>query len=192
MTLAILPSHDSALTLLRAKLEGKKKRECWSCKGFRHLAQNCRNKEGKEKRGTAPQNKFEVLSSRVMQYDVKKRMIRKQKIVKVECFKCGEKGHKCRECPLWKGKKKLQMVEEAACVAMPQKVQQKEWRRSPAHVLQQKVQKYCGEGILDEACLLELGWYTKEVIVSYVECERCGQKGCHVEENREQGVISDR
>ena len=145
MTLAILPSHDSALTLLRAKLEGKKKRECWSCKGFRHLAQNCRNKEGKEKRGTAPQNKFEVLSSRVMQYDVKKRMIRKQKMVKVEYFKCGEKGHKYRECSLWKGKKKLQMVEEAACVAMPQKVQQKEWRRSPAHVLQQKVQKYCGE-----------------------------------------------
>jgi len=28
--------------------------------------------------------------------------------------------------------------------------------------------------------------------VSYVECEGCGQKGCHVEENRGQGVISDR
>jgi len=44
----------------------------------------------------------------------------------------------------------------------------------------------------NETCLLELGWYTKEVIVLYVECERCGQKGCHVEENREQEVISDR
>jgi len=32
----------------------------------------------------------------------------------------------------------------------------------------------------------------KEVIVSYVECERCEQKGCQVEENRGQGVISDR
>jgi len=41
-------------------------------------------------------------------------------------------------------------------------------------------------------CLLELGWYTKEVIVSYVECKRCGQKGCQVEENRGQEVISDR
>jgi len=30
------------------------------------------------------------------------------------------------------------------------------------------------------------------VIVLYVECKRCGQKGCHVEENREQGVISGR
>jgi len=112
--------------------------------------------------------------------------------VKVECFKYGEKGHKCRECPLWKGEKKLQVVEETAYVAMPQKVQQKEWRRSPVHVLRQKAQEHCEEGIPDEACLLELGWYTKEVIVSYVECERCGQKGCHMEENREQGVISDR
>jgi len=30
------------------------------------------------------------------------------------------------------------------------------------------------------------------VIVSYVECERCGQKGYQVEKNRGQGVISDR
>jgi len=49
------------------------------------------------------------------------------------------------------------MVEKVACVVMPQKVQQKEWRRSPAHVLQQKVQEYYREGILDEVCLLELG-----------------------------------
>jgi len=126
MTLAILPSHDSALTLLRAKLEGKKKRECWSCKGFRHLAQNCRNKEGKEKREIALQNKFEVLSSRMIQCDMKEKMIKKQETVKVECFKCREKGHKYRECPFWKGEKKLQVVEEVACVAMPQKAQQKE------------------------------------------------------------------
>ena len=70
-----------------------------------------------------------------MQCDVKKRMIRKQETVKVECFKYREKGHKCRECPLWKGEKKLQVVEGVACVAMPPKVQEKEWRRSPAHVL---------------------------------------------------------
>jgi len=54
------------------------------------------------------------------------------------------------------------------------------------------VQEHCGEGILDEACLFELGWYTEEVIVMYVECERCEEKGCHVEENREQEVIKDR
>ena len=114
------------LTSLRAKLEGKKEREGWSCKGFRHLAQNCRNKEGKEERGTTPQNKFEVLSSRVIQCDVKERIIRKQEMVKVECFKCGEKEHKCREYPLWKGEKKLRVVEEVVHVAMPQKAQQKE------------------------------------------------------------------
>ena len=56
-----------------------------------------------------------------MQCDVKERIIRKQEMVKVECFECGEKGHKCRECPLWKGGKKLRVVEETACVAMSQK-----------------------------------------------------------------------
>jgi len=38
--------------------------------------------------------------------------------------------------------------------------------------------------------LLELEWYTEEVIVSYLVCEECGKQGCHVEENREQEVIS--
>jgi len=130
-----LLKQKCALTSLRAKLEGKKEQECWNCKGFGHLAQNCRNKEGKEKRGTTPQNKFEVLSSRMMQCNVKEKMIRKQEIVKVKCFKCGEEGHKCRECPLWKGEKKLRVVEGAACVAMPPKVQEKEWRRSLVHIL---------------------------------------------------------
>ena len=82
-----------------------------------------------------PQNKFEVLTSRVMQCNVREMMIRKQEMVRVECFKCGKKGHKCRECPLWKGEKELRVVGEAARVARPQKVQQKEWRRSPVHVL---------------------------------------------------------
>jgi len=84
------------------------------------------------------------------------------------------------------------VVEEIAHVAMPQKAWQKEWRRSLVHVLRQKAQEHCGEGIPDEACLLELGWYTREVIVLYVECKRCGRKRYHVEENREQGVISGR
>jgi len=54
------------------------------------------------------------------------------------------------------------------------------------------VQKYCGEGIPDETCLLKLGWYTKEVIVIYMECEKCGEKGYHMDNNRGQGVIRDR
>jgi len=110
-----LLKQKHVFTSLRAKLEEKKEQECWSCKGFGHLAQNCRNKEGKEKRGAAPKNKFEVLSSRMMQCDVKERMIRKQERVEVEYFKCREEEHKCRECLLWKQMKKV------AHVAIPQK-----------------------------------------------------------------------
>ena len=127
-----LLKQKHALTSLRAKLEGKRERECWSCKGFGHLAQNCRN-EGKEKRGATPKNKFEVLSSRVMQCDVKEgRTIRRVGIVKVECFKCGEKGHKCRECPLWVKK------EKAVHVVRPQKAQQRE---RPAYPVKGKAQE---------------------------------------------------
>jgi len=48
---------------------------------------------------------------------------------------------------------------------------------------------YCGKGVPEEAQLLELGWMTKEVVVSYLVCERCRERGCHVEDNRGQGVI---
>jgi len=37
-----------------------------------------------------------------------------------------------------------------------------------------------------------LGWYTKEVVISYVKCGKCGLKGYYIEENRGQGVIKDR
>jgi len=33
---------------------------------------------------------------------------------------------------------------------------------------------------------------TDEVVVSYLVCVRCGEQGCHVENNRGQGVISRR
>jgi len=32
----------------------------------------------------------------------------------------------------------------------------------------------------------------EKVIVMYVECKRCGEKGCHIEDNRGQGMIRDR
>jgi len=54
------------------------------------------------------------------------------------------------------------------------------------------VQEHCGENILDGACLFELGWYMGEVITTYVEYNKCGRKGCYVEENKGQGMISDR
>jgi len=42
-----------------------------------------------------------------MQCGVKETTIRRQEIMEVECFKCGEKGHKYREYSLWKEEKKL-------------------------------------------------------------------------------------
>ena len=53
-----------------------------------------------------PQNKFKALSSRVMQCRVEERIVRNVRTAAVECFKYGEKGHKCRKCLLWRKKKK--------------------------------------------------------------------------------------
>ena len=58
--------------------------------------------------------------------------------------------------------------------------------------MRRRVEEHCGKGVPEEAHLLELGWCTKEVIVTYVQCERCGEKGCHVEKNRRQEVIKGR
>jgi len=124
-----------ALAKLRAEIEGRKGKLCRSYKGFGHLARNCRNKR-REKKGTAvPKNKFDVLSSRVMQCGVEERMIRSVRMEKVKCFKCGEEGHKCRECPVWIRRKK---EEEATHVATPQKAQQEE---RPARPVKGKAQE---------------------------------------------------
>jgi len=89
-----------SLVKLREKLKRRRGKLCRCCKGFRHLAQNCRNKKKGEKEVAMSQNKFEVLSSRVIQCGVEERIVRNIRTVAVECFKCREKGHKCRECPL--------------------------------------------------------------------------------------------
>jgi len=52
-----------ALAKLRVELEEKKGKLCRNCKGFGHLAQNCRNRKEGEKEARVPQNKFEVLKS---------------------------------------------------------------------------------------------------------------------------------
>jgi len=102
-----------SLTKLSKELEEREEKICFRCKKFEHLAYNCRN-SGREEGKVSPQNKFEVLSSRVMQCGEGARIIRWLEVV-VECFKCGEKGHKCRECLLWRKKKKK--VERMACPA---------------------------------------------------------------------------
>jgi len=85
-----------ALALLRAKLEREQERECWVCRKFGHLAYNYRTKKEEEKRGK-PQNKFEILASRVMQSRERGQCIRRQEIEeekkKIKCFRCWGVGH---------------------------------------------------------------------------------------------------
>jgi len=199
--MSTLLKEKRALAKLREELEGRKGKLCRSCKGFGHLAQNCRKRKEEEKGAEMPQNKFEVLKSRVMQCGVEERMIRSVRVV-VECFKCGEEGHKCRECPQWERKVKRvacpkegkahqgerKVEEEKATCPVQGKVQQ-EWRRTPVEKLRIRAEVYCGKGVPEEAQLLELGWMTKEVVVLYLVCKRCRERGCHVEDNKGQGVI---
>jgi len=39
-----------------------------------------------------------------MQCGVEEKTIRSMRMLGVKCFRCGEEGHKCRECPLWEKK----------------------------------------------------------------------------------------
>ena len=50
--------------------------------------------------------------------------------------------------------------------------------------LRKKAEEHCRKGVPGEARLLELEWYTPEIIVTYNECEVCGRKGSYVEDNR--------
>ena len=66
-------------------MEGRKKRKCWNCRKFGHLAYNCRTKREKEKRREEkPQNKYKVLTTRVMQYRVRDKVKVRQQEKKKE------------------------------------------------------------------------------------------------------------
>jgi len=97
--LSSLLKEKYALAKLRVELEGRKGKLCKSCKGFGHLARNCRNRKEGEKGVEIPQNKFEVLRSRVMQCSITEGVVRSMRVAVVKCFRCGDKGHKCRVCP---------------------------------------------------------------------------------------------
>jgi len=88
-------NQKHVLAKLRAELERRWRKIYFECKKFGYLAHNCRNRKGGEKRTLIPQNRFEVLSSRVMRYEVE---IRRQKSERkeeeiIQCFKCKEKRH---------------------------------------------------------------------------------------------------
>ena len=178
-----LLNEKRVLAKLRAELEGRKGKLCRCCKKFGHLARNYRKKGREEKGIVVPQNKFEILKSRVMQCGVEGKTIRGVKTVEVKCFKCGEKGHKYRKCPLWVQK------EKAACVARPREAQQGEWRRSSWEELRKRAEWYCGPTVPQNTELWELGWRGQGAIVTYLKCPRWGKGECYVEDDQGQGVV---
>jgi len=131
--LSNLLREKCALAKLRVELEGRKGKLCRSCKGFGHLARNCRKRKEEEKGVAMPQNKFKILSSRVMQCGIEGRVVRSMRMVAVKCFKCGEEGHKCRECPLWERKAKR--------VAHPNERKAHQGKRKLAHLKRGKAQE---------------------------------------------------
>jgi len=116
-----LLKEKHALAKLRAKLEGRQKKLCYGYKKFGHLAHNYRNRRKGEKKTLILQNRFEVLLSRVMRCGVEIRRQerdRKEEGKAICCFKCKE-GHRWKECPERRKKKRERVVQ----VAVPQKVQ---------------------------------------------------------------------
>jgi len=151
-------NQQCALAKLKTEIEGKEERIYWECKRFGHLARNCRNKKGEVKGKLIPQNKFEVIASRVMQCGVKKEVgIKQQEMIEeVKHFRCWGVGYYKWKCPNIKVERKRRREEEVAHVARPQKAQQK---GRQVHPNWEKAQEYCGvENVPEDAWLLELGW----------------------------------
>jgi len=141
-----LLNQKHTLAKLRAELEGRKGRIYRCCRKFGHLAHNCRNKNKEKKGKPIPQNRFEVIVSRIIQCGVKEKVkVRKQETVEegVQCFRCRRMEHYKWECPDTKEEKKRRSEEAVHAVSL-QKVQQGERLAYP------KVQKYCGEENIPE------------------------------------------
>jgi len=145
------------------------------------------------KRKPIPQNKFEVIASRVMKCRVREEVkMRRQEMVEeeeVRYFRCWGIGHYKWECPNIEVERR-QQEEEAVYVVKPQKAQQEEKRL--VCPLWKKAQKYSGIwGMpLRGTALEEKGWKTKWEVVTFVECGGCNYKGTKTEENQEYGFVS--
>jgi len=61
--MSIMLNQWQTFTKLRAELEEKKRRKCFSCRKFGHLVHNCKNNIGEEERKPISKNKFKVLMS---------------------------------------------------------------------------------------------------------------------------------
>ena len=135
-------NQKKVLAKLRAELEGREERKCWECKRFGHLTHNYRNQGRKKKGKTIPQNKFEILASRVMQCGVKEKVkVRWQETEEgVRCFRCWEMGYFKWECPRIEVERRRK-EKKAVHVTRPQKAQQD---KRPVHFLWEKAQEYSG------------------------------------------------
>jgi len=120
-----LLNQKCTFTKLRVELEERKERMYWYCRKFGYLTHNYRNKRGEIKGKLIPQNKFEIIASRVMQCRVERRIkVRRQEIVeKVKCFRCWEVEYYKWKC--LNIEKRRRSKEETVYVARPQKAQQK-------------------------------------------------------------------
>jgi len=81
------------------------------------------------------------------------------------------------------GERRLRRVkeEEAAHMAKPREAQQG-WWGSFVEELRKKGEKHCRKGVLKEMGLLELGWMTGEIVVSYLTY-KCRKERSYVEDN---------
>jgi len=84
--------------------------------------------------------------------------------------------------------KEVRQVEEEKAAHPKRREVQQEWKRSSTEELRKRAEEHCGKSVPREVQLLELGWMTEEVVVSYLTC-KCREKGSHVEDNQGQGVI---
>ena len=112
------------LAKLRAEIEEREERVCWECKKFGHLACDYRDRKGEIKGKPIPQNKYEVIASRIMQCEVREE-VKRQKIKekKVQYFRYWGMGHYKWECPNIEAKKEKRRREKIVYTVSLQKMQ---------------------------------------------------------------------